>query len=184
MAAVRRRPRRHRGDGAKVSTLLGGKALQYFLGSFGPSAVVLIDPEDEEALHLIELPTLQVDFAVDPVRPKFAYVFTEDGKLNRVNVLAGKTDRSLALTEPCSMDGHWSLPRPRIAVAGDEIMVTDPLKSMIHVVDAENFEAKRAIAVDGHALQHRCRRRLRRGAREPLNEQEPRFARGSHSAGF
>lgn len=136
-------------DDTKVSTLRGGKALQYFLGNFGPSAVVLIDPEDDQAFRLIELPTRRVDFVVDPVRPKFAYVFTEDGKLNRINVLAGEVDRSLALTEPYSMDGHWSLPRPRIAVAGDDIMVTDPLKSTIHVVDAKAFATARSIAVEG-----------------------------------
>ncbi|MCR4266109.1 zinc metallochaperone AztD [Nitratireductor sp. ZSWI3] len=134
---------------AKVSTLVGGKALQYFLGNFGPSSVVLIDPEDEQAFRLIDLPTRRVDFAVDPVRPKFAYVFTEDGKLNRVNVLAGKIDRSVALTEPYSMDGHWSDPRPRIAVAGDEIMVTDPLKGSIHAVSADTFEKARTIAIEG-----------------------------------
>ena len=88
-------------------------------------------------------------FVVDPVRPKFAYVFTEDGTLNRINVLSGKIDQSLELTEPYSMDGHWSDPRPRIAVTHDEIMVTDPLKSVVHAIDAASFEKARDIAVEG-----------------------------------
>ncbi|WP_367716348.1 zinc metallochaperone AztD [Nitratireductor sp. GISD-1A_MAKvit] len=136
-------------DEHKVSTLAGGKALQYFLGNFGKSNLVLIDPEDEDAFRLIELPVRAVHFVVDPVRPKFAYVFTEDGKLNRINVLSGKIDQSLELTEPYSMDGHWSDPRPRIAVTHDEIMVTDPLKSVVRAVDAESFEKARDIAVEG-----------------------------------
>ncbi|MBN7758438.1 metallochaperone AztD [Nitratireductor aquimarinus] len=133
----------------KVSTLAGGKALQYFLGNFGKSNLVLIDPEDEDAFRLIELPVRAVHFVVDPVRPKFAYVFTEDGKLNRINVLSGKIDKSVELTAAYSMDGHWSDPRPRIAVTGDEVMVTDPLKSVIRAVDAETFEKARDIAVEG-----------------------------------
>lgn len=136
-------------DDLKVSTLAGGKALQYFLGNFGKSNLVLIDPEDEDAFRLIELPVRAVHFVVDPVRPKFAYVFTEDGKLNRINVLSGKIDQSLELTAPYSMDGHWSDPRPRIAVTHDEIVITDPLKSVVHAVDAASFEKARDIAVEG-----------------------------------
>ena len=130
---------------AKVSTLRGGRGLQYFLGNFGPSAVVLIDPEDADAFRLIELPVRRVDFAVDPVRAKFAYVFTEDGRLHQINVLSGTIARSLAVTEPYSMDGHWSDPRPRLAVAGDEIFVTDPLSGVIHAIDIGRFEKAREI---------------------------------------
>ncbi|MBO6900895.1 MAG: metallochaperone AztD [Rhizobiaceae bacterium] len=133
----------------KVSTLLGGRGLQYFLGNFGASAVVLIDPEDTGAFRYIELPTRRVHFAVDPVRAKFAYVFTEDGKLHRINVLSGKIANSLELTEPYSMDGHWSDPRPRIAVAGEGIFVTDPLRGVIHAVDAAAFTKAGEIAVGG-----------------------------------
>ena len=47
------------------------------------------------------------------------------------------------------MDGEWSLPRPRIAVAGDQIAVTDPLKGLVHIVDAKTFELDRDIPVAG-----------------------------------
>jgi len=133
----------------KVTTLLGGRGLQYFLGNYGPSAIVLIDPTADDAFRRIELPTRRVHFAVDPVRPKFAYVFTEDGRLHQLDVISGKITRSLALTEPYSMDGHWSDPRPRVAVAGDAIFVTDPLKSTLHMIDAASFEKTRDIAIAG-----------------------------------
>jgi hypothetical protein len=133
----------------KSTTLVGGRGLQYFLGNYGPSAVVLIDPKSEDAFRLIELPTRRVHFTVDPVRAKFAYVFTEDGQLHRIDVIAGKIDASLKLTEPYSMDGHWSDPRPRIAVAGSRIVVSDPLKSVLHIVDAESFKQGDDIALEG-----------------------------------
>ncbi|WP_011583315.1 MULTISPECIES: zinc metallochaperone AztD [Chelativorans] len=136
-------------EDAKVSTLLGGKGLQYFLGNFGQKAVVLIDPEDENAFRLIDLPVRRVHFAIDPVRTKFAYVFTEDGRLHQINVLSGKIAKSVGVTEPYSMDGHWNDPRPRIAVAGDEIMVTDPLKGLIHVLDAVTLEKRREFVTGG-----------------------------------
>ncbi|BCH26421.1 zinc metallochaperone AztD [Mesorhizobium sp. L-8-3] len=133
----------------KSTTLIGGKGLQYFLGNYGPDAVVLVDPEGSTPFRLIELPTRRVHFAVDPIRSKFAYVFTEDGKLHRIDVISGALDGSIALTEPYSMDGHWNDPRPRIAVAGDRIAVTDPLKGLLHLVDAATFAKAAEIAVEG-----------------------------------
>ncbi|TKT69135.1 hypothetical protein [Aquamicrobium sp. LC103] len=47
------------------------------------------------------------------------------------------------------MDGHWNEPRLRVAVTGTEIAVTDPPKSVIHMIDAESFEKSRDIAVEG-----------------------------------
>lgn len=134
----------------KSTTLLGGRGQQYFLGNYGPDKVVLIDPTaKKDAFRLIDLPTRRVHFAVDPVRPKFAYVFTEDGLLHQLDVITGKIASSLKLTDPYSMDGHWSDPRPRIAVAGDKIVVTDPLNSKLHLVDAASFAKGGEIAVDG-----------------------------------
>lgn len=123
----------------KATTLLGGKGLQYFLGNYGADRLLLVDPSAKDMFRLVELPTRRVHFAVDPVRPRFAYAFTEDGQLHQVDIVAGKIAQSVKLTDPYSMDGHWSDPRPRIAVAGDRIVVTDPLKSQLHLIDATSF---------------------------------------------
>jgi zinc transport system substrate-binding protein len=134
----------------KSTTLIGGRGLQYFLGNYGSDKVVLIDPTAEsDAFRLIELPTRRVHFAVDPIRAKFAYVLTEDGQLHQLDVVSGAIIQSLKLTDPYSMEGHWNDPRPRIAVAGDKIVVTDPLKSKLHLIDAASFKADGEIAVDG-----------------------------------
>lgn len=134
----------------KTTTLIGGRGLQYLLGNYGADKVVLIDPTVEsDAFRLISLPTRRVHFAVDPVRAKFAYVFTEDGQLHQLDVVRGEIANSLRLTAPYSMDGHWSDPRPRVAVAGDRIVVTDPLQGKLHLVDAASFAKAGEIAVDG-----------------------------------
>lgn len=131
------------------STLLGGQGLSYFLGNFGPDRIAIYDPAEGEATRLVQLPTRRVHFVTDPVRPRFAWVFTEDGSLRRLDVVAGELSGELALTEPYSMDGHWSDPRPRVAVAGDKIVVTDPLKGKLHLVDAESLAKTGEIAVAG-----------------------------------
>ncbi|UYN99900.1 MAG: metallochaperone AztD [Devosia sp.] len=136
------------GEG-RVSTIIGGRGLQYFLGNWDADTVSLIEPEADEPYRLVDLPTRRVHFVVDPVRPRFAYVFTEDGQLHQLDVIAGEITNSLALTEPYSMDGHWSDPRPRVAVAGDHIYVSDPLAGKLHVIDAESFVEDGEIAVEG-----------------------------------
>lgn len=133
----------------KTTTLIGGRGLQYFLGNYGPSAVVLIEPGDDASFRLIELPARRVHFAVDPIRGGLAYAFTEDGQLHQIDVIAGTLAQSVALTGPYSMDGHWSDPRPRVAVAGDSIVVTDPVQGRLHLVDAESFTKAGEIALDG-----------------------------------
>lgn len=136
-------------DGSS-STLIGGKGLQYFIGNYGPDRIVVIDPsEADNGFKLVQLPARRVHFTVDPIRARFAYVITEDGQLHKVDVLDGAIAGSLKLTEAYSMDGHWSDPRPRIAVAGDTVVVTDPLKAKLHLVSAKSFEKTGEIAVAG-----------------------------------
>lgn len=53
------------------------------------------------------------------------------------------------LTGPSSMDGAQTDPRPRIAVTGDQIFVTDPLGGKPRAVDAATFAEAGEIAVTG-----------------------------------
>lgn len=133
----------------KATTLVGGQGLQYFLGNYGADKVVIIEPGAETSYRLVELPTRRVHFVTDPVRPRLAYIFTEDGQLHQLDVVKGEITQSLALTAPYSMDGEWSLPRPRLAVAGDLIAVTDPLSGKVHLVDAATFTLARDLPVEG-----------------------------------
>lgn len=132
-----------------TSTLLGGKAMQFFLGNYGEDKVVLIDPDSEESYRLIELPTRRVDFILDPANPRNAYILTEDGDLHVLDVIKGEIVRKAKITEPYSKDGHWRDPRPRLAVADGQIAITDPRHSIVRVVDAKTLKEARTIPVEG-----------------------------------
>lgn len=131
----------------KVSTLLGSKAMQFFLGNYGEDKIALIDPESDTPYRLVDLPTRRIDFALDPARLKNAYVLTEDGQLHLINILDGTITRSVKVTEPYSKDGHWRDPRPRLAVAGDHIAITDPRHSLVRLINIESFKEERTIPV-------------------------------------
>lgn len=136
------------GEG-NVSTLKGGKAMQFFLGNFGPSAVVLIEPGATEMFRKIDLPTRRVDFALDPAKSRNAYILTEDGNLHILDVLSGDITKSARVTEPYSMDGHWRDARPRLAVAGDHVALTDPREGLVRMISTETLAEDRTIAVEG-----------------------------------
>jgi hypothetical protein len=134
----------------KVSTLLGGRSMQFFLGNYGEDKVVLIDPDSTETPYrVIDLPTRRVDFVLDPARFQNAYILTEDGKLHLLDTVKGEIVRSETVTEPYSKDGHWRDPRPRLAVAGDNIAITDPRHSLIRLVSSETLKETRTIPVEG-----------------------------------
>jgi hypothetical protein len=133
----------------KVSTLLGGRSMQFFLGNYGEDKVVLIDPDAAAPYRLVELPTRRVDFILDPANVRNAYILTEDGKLHVLDVVSGEIVRSAGVTEPYSKDGHWRDPRPRLAVAGDRIAITDPRHSLVRMVDSETLKETAAIPVEG-----------------------------------
>ncbi|WAJ27778.1 metallochaperone AztD [Antarcticirhabdus aurantiaca] len=136
------------GEG-NVSTLKGGTTMQFFLGNYGPQAVVIIEPGAAEPFRKVELPTRRVDFALDPAEARNAYILTEDGRLHRLDVVTGRIEQSVALTEPYSMDGHWRDPRPRLAVAGDHLAVTDPSKGLVRIVSTDRLAQERTIPVEG-----------------------------------
>lgn len=132
-----------------TGTLLGSSAMQVFLGNYGRESVVVIDPTATPYFTRVELPFRRVDFVLDPAKPQFAYIFTEDGSLHRLNMLSAEIEQSRRVTGPYSMDGHWRDPRPRLAMAGDRLVMTDPAESQLRVIDPADLSERKTIAVDG-----------------------------------
>lgn len=133
----------------KSTTLRGAKSLRYFIGNYGPDAIVLIDVSAKEPFRLVKLPSRRVDFAIDPQHSERVYVFTEDGFLHRIDAIKGEVVKSARLTQPYSMDGHWRDPRPRLAVAGENIVVSDPLAGLLRIANPETLEEARVIDIEG-----------------------------------
>ena len=132
-----------------TGTLLGSHAMQSFLGNYGANSVVIIDPTAQSPFTRVELPFRGVDFVLDPAKPQFAYILTEDGTLHRLNMLSGRIEQSEAVTEPYSMDSHWRDPRPRLAMAGDSLLMTDPRASVLRVIDPTTMSEVQAVPVEG-----------------------------------
>ncbi len=132
-----------------TGTLLGAKSMQVFLGNYGAKGVVVVDPADQLHFRYIELPFRRVDFALDPANARFGYLLTEDGTIHQIDVLDGKISKSAKVIEPYSMDGHWNDPRPRIAMAGDDIVMTDPNAGLVRRISKAELKEVGTIEVEG-----------------------------------
>ncbi|MDF2998112.1 MAG: ZinT/AdcA family metal-binding protein [Xanthobacteraceae bacterium] len=135
--------------GQSTGTLIGSKSMQVFLGNYGAKGLVVVDPVDAPHFRYIELPFRRVDFALDPANARFGYVLTEDGALHQVDVLEGKIARTAKVTEPYSMDGHWNDPRPRLAMAGDEVVMSDPKAGLVRRISKGSLKEAGTIEIGG-----------------------------------
>lgn len=133
----------------KTGTLLGAAAMQVFLGNYGADSVVIVDPTAEPYFTRVELPFRRIHFVLDPAKPQFAYILTEDGSLHRLNMISAEIEQSAAITQPYSMDGHWRDPRPRMAIADNRLILTDPLDASLRVIDLDEFAEIDRIALEG-----------------------------------
>lgn len=135
--------------GVTTGTLLGSTAMQMFLGNHGPDGLVVVDPADEPHFRRIALPFRRVDFVLDPAKPAQGFVLTEDGTLHRIDLLGAAITASERVTAAYSMDGHWNDPRPRLAMAGDELLMTDPAAGLVRRISTTDLSELGTIAVGG-----------------------------------
>lgn len=135
--------------GQSTGTLLGARSMQVFLGNYGAKGLVVVDPVDAPNFRYIELPFRRIDFVLDPADPRYGYVLTEDGSLHQVNILEGTLSKNAKVTGPYSMDGHWNDPRPRIAMAGDEIVMTDPNAAAVRRISKTDLKEIGVIKLEG-----------------------------------
>lgn len=136
-------------SGQTTGTLLGAKSMQVFLGNYGAKGLVVVDPVDAPNFQYIELPFRRVDFVLDPADARFGYVLTEDGTLHQINMLEGEIAKSAKVTGPYSMDGHWNDPRPRIAMAGEEVVMSDPNAGLVRRISKDDLKEVGTIEVGG-----------------------------------
>lgn len=135
--------------GVTTGTLLGDTGIQMFLGNHGADGLVVIDPAEAPHFERIGLSFRRIDFALDPVNPGTGFVLTEDGSLHRIDLLKAQLTASAKVTQAYSMDGHWNEPRPRLAMAGDEILLTDPRAALVRRIDTKTLKETGTIAVPG-----------------------------------
>jgi hypothetical protein len=138
-------------SGRMVRSLIGGADFHLFVGDFGPDAVTILDP-DAGQFVVVVLPARRVAFTMDPQRADAMFVLTEDGHLHRIDTLSGKITASAPAVQRYSLEGGSSVARPRLSAAGGVLVMTDPVRSRLLVLDATTLAPQREIAMEGMPL--------------------------------
>lgn len=99
--------------------------------------------------RLVQLPGQHIGFVLDDGQVKYGYAIGFDGVLREIDLLAGTIRREVKVTEPYPTEGDHSVVRPALAVAGGEIVVSDPAAKALRIVDAEGFILSRTIKTEG-----------------------------------
>jgi hypothetical protein len=131
-----------------VRNLLGSQSIRSFLGDFGADGMVVIDPVTRD-FTFVQLPSKRMSFGRDPLLGALGFVMKEEGQLRRINALTGKLEQSLPVTEPYSMEGGFQVARPRVSASGGMVVVTDPARSKIHIIDGEAMKILKTVDVPG-----------------------------------
>lgn len=131
-----------------VRNMATGQSVNSFLGDFGADGMVVLDPTTKD-FKFVQLPAKRMHFARDRVTGTFGFVVTEDGQVHKINALTGKIEASLPVTERYSMEGGSAVPRPRLSASGDRLVVTDPAKATVHVIDTARMQVAHRITIPG-----------------------------------
>jgi zinc transport system substrate-binding protein len=140
------------GEG-RTGRLDGGKSFQYFAGNFGKDKMIFIDVEGEGSFTQLQFDAPLVSGYLDPENAGQGFVHTADGKLHKIDTLAGTIVSSVQATEPVDMDAPWYSARPNFTFAGDKIALVEPLKSVLKLIAKENLSIAQEIAVEGKPYQ-------------------------------
>ena len=131
-----------------VRNLLGSSSVRSFLGDFGADGMVVIDPVTK-GFTFVQLPSKRMSFARDVLMGEIGLIMTEDGQLRRINTLTGALEQSLSVTQPYSMEGGFQVARPRISASGGQVVVTDPARGKIHIIDGKAMKLLKTVDVVG-----------------------------------
>lgn len=132
----------------RAYNLQAGRGIAHFLGDWGKAALVAVDPA-EGRMTPIPLPAERLAYLLDGADAARAFALTADGAVHRIDVLAGRVAASATVTGPYAAAGGSAVPRPKLAVAGEELIVSDPARSRLLRLDAETLAPRGEIALPG-----------------------------------
>lgn len=133
--------------GRMVRNMDGAAGYTLLAADFGPDGMVVIDPGKPEDIQYIALPARRMYFALDEAAGDNLFVIVEDGRVLKINTLTGKTVGEAGVTARYAMEP--GVVRPRLSVAGDVLVVSNPAAGEVVVLDKETLAIRRRVALGG-----------------------------------
>jgi hypothetical protein len=134
--------------GRMVRNMAGGTGLTVFAADFGADAMAIVEP-DARTLRMVGLPGRRIAFALDVAYGDALFVLTEDGTMHRIDTVRAAIVGSRKVVGAYRADGGSAVARPRIAAAGDHLVVTDPAEGRLLRLDPATLAVKSEIGLGG-----------------------------------
>jgi ABC-type Zn uptake system ZnuABC Zn-binding protein ZnuA len=133
-------------SGTRVGTIIGHEKQNFFIGNFGQTGLVRIDPI-AGTLTPITLPMRYSAFRLDAETGEKIIVVTTDGSVHRVDAETGRIEASIEAVTPFVF--RTRVPRPGLATVRNLAYVTDPAAGEVVEIDIEAMNITRRFVVEG-----------------------------------
>jgi ABC-type Zn uptake system ZnuABC Zn-binding protein ZnuA len=133
-------------SGTRVGTVIGHEKQNFFIGNFGQTGLVRIDPM-AGTLTPITLPMRYSAFRLDAETGEKIIVVTTDGSVHRIDAMSGRIEASVEAVTPFVF--RTRVPRPGLATVRNLAYVTDPAAGEVVEIDLEAMNITRRFVVEG-----------------------------------
>ncbi|MFQ3536398.1 MAG: zinc ABC transporter substrate-binding protein [Aggregatilineales bacterium] len=133
-------------SGTRVGTVIGHEKQNFFIGNFGQTGLVRIDPI-AGTLTPITLPMRYSAFRLDAETGEKIIVVTTDGSVHRIDAMTGKIEASIEAVTPFVFRNR--VPRPGLATVRNLAYVTDPAAGEVVEIDVSAMNITRRFVVEG-----------------------------------
>jgi len=133
-------------SGTRVGTVIGHEKQNFFIGNFGQTGLVRIDPI-AGTLTPITLPMRYSAFRLDAETGEKIIVVTTDGSVHRIDAMTGRIEASIEAVTPFVF--RTRVPRPGLATVRNLAYVTDPAAGEVVEIDLEAMNVTRRFVVEG-----------------------------------
>jgi ABC-type Zn uptake system ZnuABC Zn-binding protein ZnuA len=133
-------------SGTRVGTVIGHEKQNFFIGNFGQTGLVRIDPI-AGTLTPITLPMRYSAFRLDAETGEKIIVVTTDGSVHRIDAMTGRIEASIEAVTPFVF--RTRVPRPGLATVRNMVYVTDPAAGEVVEIDLEAMNVTRRFVVEG-----------------------------------
>jgi ABC-type Zn uptake system ZnuABC Zn-binding protein ZnuA len=133
-------------SGTRVGLIIGHEKQNFFIGNFGQTGLVRIDPI-AGTLTPITLPMRYSAFRLDAETGEKIIVVTTDGSVHRIDAMTGRIEASIEAVTPFVF--RTRVPRPGLATVRNLAYVTDPAAGEVVEIDLEAMNVTRRFVVEG-----------------------------------
>lgn len=102
-----------------------------------------------KTMTAVPLPAGNSPLDLAPAAGGAVLTVTQDGTLHKLDPATGTVTARTKVAEPFTAEGEFSVPRPKLAVGGNRVFVSDPARGLVTELAADTLAVTRTLPVGG-----------------------------------